>query len=97
MSVFTPCPSTKVCKKNRKQRFHCNISPNANIAPYLVRAIRAPNSVYTIRVTVIPMTPFHMLVIVGPICKFSTTFSTAIGTLTSVLSTVNLIKKYKSN
>jgi hypothetical protein len=65
---------------------------NNNKAPYLVRAVRASYSVYTIRITVIPMTSFHMLVVVGPICEFSTAFSTAVRTLTGVLPAVNLMQ-----
>jgi hypothetical protein len=90
--IFTLSPSPKV-HKNKKQKLHYNTSLNVNTAPYLVRAIWAPNSVYTVRVSVIPMTSFHMFVVVGPICKFSTTLGTAIRTFTSVLPAVNLIQK----
>lgn len=64
---------------------------NTNIALYLICAVWVSYSVYTIRVTVIPMASFHMFVVVGPVCKFSTTFSTAIGPLTSVLPAMNLV------
>jgi hypothetical protein len=66
---------------------------NNNKAPYLVCAVRISYSVYTIRITVIPMTSFHMLVVVGPVCELSTTFSTAVRTLTSMLPSVNLMQK----
>jgi len=72
------------------------IETNDNEAPYLVCAVWVSYSVYTIRVTVIPMTSFHMLVVVGPICEFSTTFSTAVRTFTSVLPAVNLMRKDKT-